>query len=93
MNYLETAIIKEVKKIVPSFEKLELRATISDRSYSVEFFTTVREKMLQCYEMADNGQIDEDELEAVLQEIAKVLRTSPTYKSGSPNKFSFTIED
>ena len=53
----------------------------------------MRGKKLQCYEMADNGQIDEDELEAVLQEIAKVLRTSPTYKSGSPNKFSFTIED
>lgn len=93
MSELETIIKKEVEKVVPHFEKLELRATVGSNSYSVEFFATVNGKRMQCYEMADNGLIDEDDLEIITQEIAKELRKSPEYKSGQPNKFSFVIAD
>ena len=80
---------KQIAKIVPAFDNLELSATVSDTSYSIEFFVLINGEKKQCYELADNGVIDEDRLGEVLSKIAEYIRKGSDYKKGSINKISF----
>lgn len=84
-------IAEQVEKIVPSFEKLEFRGNIGDNSYSVEFFVTVDGKKMQCFEMVDDGLINEKDLDTVSEAIADYIRKSSTYESGKNNKITTVI--
>ena len=43
----------------------------------------------QCYELADDGIIDEEELDEVFARIAEYIREGSDYKKGSINKVTF----
>ncbi|MCL1996556.1 MAG: hypothetical protein FWG63_10150 [Defluviitaleaceae bacterium] len=79
-----------VKVLVPTFDKMEFRASISDTSRSVEFFVWVNDEKLQCYELADTGKIDESQMEKMFDSFAEAIRKSDEYKSGEVNKIKFT---
>lgn len=89
MQDLQTYVKEQVAKIIPSFENLELRASVSETSYSVEFFVTVNDEKKQCYELVDDGVIDEEKLDEVLRRIAEYIRKGADYKKGEINKVSF----
>ncbi|MEG2428774.1 MAG: hypothetical protein RSA99_00145 [Oscillospiraceae bacterium] len=91
MTAFERYISDQVEKIVPSFEKLELRGNIGDNSYSVEFFVTVDGKKMQCFEMVDDGLIKEKELDIVSKSIANNFRKSSSYESGKINEITISI--
>lgn len=80
---------EQISKIVPEFDNLELRATVSDTSYSIEFFVLINGEKKQCYELADDGVIDEEKLDKVLARIAEYIRKGADYKKGSINKVAF----
>ena len=46
---------------------------------------------MQCYDMIDNGLIDESTFDSVVKEIATQIRLSPEYKNGEVNKLQFTL--
>lgn len=89
MNKLKAYAEDQVATIIQPFDNLELRATVSDTSYSVEFFVAVNGVRKQCYELVDDGMIDEAELDRVLSSIANYIRNDAGYKAGSVNKISF----
>lgn len=86
MDDLESYVKRQVATLIPKFDNLELRATVSDSSYSVEFFVLVNGERKQCYELADDGIVDEEALDQVLAEIAQYIRNSPDYKRGIVNR-------
>ena len=55
MTELELFVSEQIKTLVPNYEALELKATVSSSSFSVEFFATVDGKKMQCFEMIDAG--------------------------------------
>lgn len=89
MPNLQDYAKEQIAKIVPEFDNLELRATVSDTSYSVEFFVLINGEKKQCYELADDGVIDEEKLDEVLARIAEYIRKGTDYKKGSINKVAF----
>lgn len=80
---------EQIAKIVPEFNNLELRATVSDTSYSIEFFVSISGEKKQCYELADDGIIDEEELDEVFARIAEYIRKGDDYQKGNINKIDF----
>lgn len=93
MTELKRDISDQIKKIVPAFDKLEVRVNIGDNGYSGEFFVTQNGVRMQCFEMVDSGLFKEKEVDAVFEEIAKCVRESSTYVSGEINKIAFTVEE
>lgn len=59
MSDLEKYVADTLAPLVPTYEKLDVRANVGDNTHSVEFFATINGKKMQCYDMADNGMIKE----------------------------------
>lgn len=91
MSELEKYVFEQIKKLVPAFEKLEVRANIGDNSYSVEFFVTIDGEKMQCYDMVDNGLLKEKDIDTVSKAIAEYVRKMATYENGKINKIAFTV--
>ena len=81
---------KLVKELVPDFDKMEFRASIGDTSRSIEFFVWVNGEKMQCYELADAGEIDESQMEKMFDSFAGAIRKSEEYRKGEVNKISFS---
>ena len=92
MTEMETMIAEQLAVLIPNYEKLEVRATISDTACSMEFFATVNGQTRQCYDMVDAGLMNEDDLDAAIKAIASQVRTSPEYKAGELNRIAFVKE-
>lgn len=90
MTELEKYIIDQLKHLVPNAEALEVRATISDHTCSVEFFATIEGEKHQCFDMIDNGIIKEKEFDVTVKQLARYIRASSEYRSGQINKFTIT---
>lgn len=91
MTDLELYISEHIKKLVPTFDVLEVRASIGDNSYSVEFFVTVDGKRMQCYDMVDAGLLKENEVDTIFGEIASDIRKRTEYKPGAMQKVAIVI--
>lgn len=91
MTDIEKDITEQIVKLIPSYEKLEIRGNISDSSYSVEFFVTVKGKRMQCYDMVDEGLIREKDLDNILETIARFFRRTTEYQKGRVNKISIKL--
>lgn len=89
MTELEQYIIDQLAQLVPNADAVEVRANIGDKSYSIEFFASIDGMNHQCYDMIDNGTINEKDFDAIVKQIAKHIRKSPEYRLGEINKFSF----
>ena len=89
MIELEDHATELVNELIPMFSKLEFRASISDTSRSIEFFVWINDDRKQCYELADNREIDEKKMETLFDNYAEFVRKSGEYKTGQVNKVSF----
>lgn len=91
MSELEKFVFEQIKKLVPVFDSVELRANIGDTSYAVEFVVSTNGEKMQCYDMVDNGLLNEEELDNTIAVIAKAIRETPEYQKGKVNKMTVTI--
>lgn len=91
MSEFEMYVSEQISQVIPEYDKLEVRANISDTSYSIEFFVTVSGNKMQCYDMVDNGMIKEKELDIVFENIAKYVRNMSQFVKGTTNKYAFLI--
>jgi len=89
MINLEDFATKQITSIIPKFDSVSLRATVSDSSYAIEFFVVIDGKKKQCYELADEGVLKESDLDDVLKRIAEYIRSSSDYRRDCVNKISF----
>ena len=49
MIELEVFVSEQIKTLIPNYDAVELKATVSSSSFSVEFFATVDGKKMQCF--------------------------------------------
>lgn len=92
MTNLQVKAVELVHTLIPDFRKLEFSATIGDSSRSIEFIVFIDNEQYQCYELVDNGIIDEDKMEKLFDTYAEYLRGTAEYKMGEVNKVKFTID-
>ena len=90
MTDLENHVISQLTQLIPNAEAFEVRANISDKSFSFEFFASIGGVKQQCFDMIDNGIIKEKDFDNTMKQLAKFIRNSPEYRSGEVNKFRFT---
>lgn len=92
MTELEKFFSNKISQLIPNYDKLEVRANVSDSSYMIEFFVTINGKRMQCYDMVDDGTLVEKELDDVFESIAQFIRNMSDYKKGEINKISFVLD-
>lgn len=92
MKELENFVSEQIKTLVPKYEAVELKASVSSSSYSVEFFATVGGKKMQCYEMIDEGMFTEKSFNTVSKAIADYCRGLPGFNAEGINKYKVELK-
>lgn len=82
----ETIIFNKVKKIVPeNSSKNIFFIGITNTSQEVFFYSDINGKFVQCYTLAEQNLLDENELSEVFDQIVAVLKESKYYDSDKYN--------
>ena len=92
MTELELFVSEQIKILVPNYEALELKATVSSSSFSVEFFATVDGKKMQCFEMIDEGMFTEKNFNVVSKAIANYCRGLNGFNADGINKYTVVLK-
>ncbi len=93
MTELEIFVSERIKTLVPSYDTVELKATVNMSSFSVEFFATVDGMKMQCFEMIDNGMFTEKNFDVVSKDIANYVRKLPEFDVEGINKYTIVLEE
>ncbi len=91
MDALKQYISEQMAGLLASYEMLEMRGCIDEKSYALEFFVTINGERKQCYEMVDQGELNEDRVDEIIQSIARFARTLPDYVCGELYSLNVTI--
>ena len=89
---LELFVSEQIKALIPIYETVELKATVSLSSFSVEFFATVDGTKMQCLEMIDEGMFTEKNFNAASKAIANYCRGLADFNANSNNKYSIVLK-
>lgn len=92
MTELELFVAEQIKTLVPSYDTVELKATVSASSFSVEFFATIDGKKMQCFEMIDEGMFTEKNFNAASKAIANFCREQSGFITDSINKYVIVLK-
>lgn len=92
MTELELFVAEQIKTLVPSYETVELKATVGSSSFSVEFFATVDGKKMQCFEMVDEGMFTEKNFNDASKAIADYFRRLPDFNADGINKYTVVLK-
>ena len=92
MTELELFVSEQIKTLVPNYEAVELKATVSSSSFSVEFFATVGGKRMQCFEMIDEGMFTEKNFNAASKAIANYCRGLADFNAEGINKYTVLLK-
>lgn len=91
MTELELFVAEQIKTLVPNYNTVELKATVSASSFSVEFFATVDGKKMQCFEMIDEGMFTEKNFNAASKAIANYCRNLSDFNTDGINKYTVVL--
>lgn len=76
----ETLIFDKVRKILPDkSDKTIFFVGITKTSQEVYFYSFINGKPIQCYTLAEQYELDENELAEVFSEIVKIIKDSKRY--------------
>lgn len=92
MTKLELFVSEQIKTLVPNYDMVQLTATVSSSSYSIEFFATVNGKRMQCFEMIDEGVFTEKKFNIASKTIANHFRNLPNFNADGINKYSVVLK-
>ena len=92
MTELELFVSERIKTLVPNYEDVELKATVSSSSFSVEFFATVDGKRMQCFEMIDKGMFTEKNFNIASKAIANYCRGQADFNADGINKYTVVLK-
>ena len=92
MIELELFISEQIKTLVPNCDTIELKATVSSSSFSVEFFATVDGNKMQCFEMIEEGMFTEKNFNVVSKAIANYCRGLTDFNANGINKYTVELK-
>ena len=82
----ETLIFDKVRKIIPDkSEETIFFVGITNTSREVYFYSFIEGKAIQCYTLAEQYELDENELSEVFLEIVSIIKESKLY---TPDKYN-----
>ena len=82
----ETLIFDKVRKILPDkSDKTIFFVGITKTSQEVYFYSFINGEAVQCYTLAEQYELDENELAEVFSEIVEIIKNSKLY---IPNKYN-----
>ena len=89
----ETLIYDKVKLIIPdNSDKTVFFAAISKTSHEVFFYSYIDEKPVQCFTLAEQNILDENELDTAFEEIVNIIKSSKVYNDGKLNVATITLD-
>lgn len=89
----ETLIYEKVRNIIPEkSDKTVFFAAISQTSYEVFFYSFIDENPIQCYELAEQDLLDENELDAVFEAVAGIIRESKIFIADKNNIATIKVD-
>ena len=82
----ETLIFDVIKRIIPEKSKKTIFFVgITDTSQEVFFYSLIEDKMVQCYTLAEQYELDENELSKVFSDVVNIIKASKYYIEGKYN--------
>ena len=82
----ETLIFDKIRKIIPDkSEKTVFFVGITKTSQEVYFYAFIDGQAVQCYTLAEQYELDENELAEVFSEIVEIIKESKLY---NPDKYN-----
>lgn len=82
----ETLIFDKVRKIIPDkSDKTIFFVGITNTSQEVYFYSFIEGKAVQCYTLAEQYELDENELAEVFSEVVRIIKESKLY---IPDKYN-----
>lgn len=82
----ETLIYDKLKKVIPEKnEKTILFAGITNTSNEVYYYTLIDGRYQQCFALAEEYELDENELSETFENIVKIIKDSVLYMADKYN--------
>lgn len=76
----ETLIYEKIREIIPAkSEKTIFFSAISETSYEMFFYAFIDGKAKQCFELAEEGELDGNTLDRVFEEIIQIIKKSKRF--------------
>ncbi len=89
----ETLIYEKVRPIIPiGSEKTVFFASVTETSYEMFFYAFLDGKPKQCYALAEQNVLDENELDSVFKEVATIIRESKLFRKEKNNIVTFNVD-
>ncbi len=89
----ETLIFDKVRLIIPNgSSKTVFFASVTETSYEVFFYTYINANPIQCFDLAEQNLLDENELDAVFAYIVEVIRNADVYKKDKNNIATIIVD-
>lgn len=92
MTELENFTSKQIKTLIPQYDTIELNATISSASFSVEFFATINGKRMQCFQMIDDGCFTEKDFNTFSKSVVNYIRALSDFNNSDINKYTIVLK-
>lgn len=89
----ETLIFDKIRKIIPNkSEKTVFFVGITKTSQEVYFYAFIDGQAVQCYTLAEQYELDENELAAVFSEIVGIIKESKLYNQDKYNVGTISVD-
>ena len=89
----ETLIYDKVRQIIPEgSSKTVFFASVTETSYEVFFYAYIDGNPAQCFELAEQELLDENELDTVFADIVDVIKKSKVYQNDKNNIATITVD-
>lgn len=89
----ETLIYDKVRQIIPKgSSKTVFFASVTETSYEVFFYAYIDGNPVQCFELAEQELLDENELDTVFADIVDVIKKSKVYQNDKNNIATITVD-
>ena len=89
----ETLIYDTVRPIIPiGSEKTVFFASVTETSYEMFFYAFLNGKPQQCYALAEQNVLDENELDSAFKEAVTIIRESKLFRKEKNNIVTFIVD-
>ena len=92
MTELELFVSEQIKMLVSNYSTIELKATVTSNSFSVEFFAKIGERKMQSFEMIDEGMFSEKQFKVVAKKLANYFRSLSNFNKEGLNKYTVVLK-
>lgn len=89
----ETLIYEKVRDIIPNkSEKTVFFAAINQTCYEMFFYAFIDGNPIQCYELAEQGELDENQLDSVFDAIVNMIKESKLFIASECNIVTIKVD-